>query len=74
MHAVQCMLTSCRAYKAFIPVQIFSILQEHPVLTVLPERPLMIDRRRRGFHGDPILIEEGPFCSNVSRAASSLRL
>lgn len=30
----------------------------------------MTDRRRNGFHGDPILVEEGPFCKNVSRSAS----
>lgn len=34
----------------------------------------MTDRRRNGFHGDPILVEEGPFCKNVSRSASSLKL
>lgn len=34
----------------------------------------MTDRRRNGFHGDPILVEEGPFCKTVSRSASSLKL
>lgn len=34
----------------------------------------MTDRRRNGFHGDPILIEKGPFCNNVSSSASSLKL
>lgn len=34
----------------------------------------MTDRRRNGFHGDPILVGEGPFCEGVSRSASSLKL
>ncbi len=34
----------------------------------------MTDRRRNGFHGDPILVEEGPFCASVSRSPPSLKL
>lgn len=34
----------------------------------------MTDRRRSGFHGDPILVEEGPFCNNASRSSSSFKL
>lgn len=52
---------------------LLSFLSTTP-LNLLPERPLMTDRRRNGFHGDPILVEEGPFCKNVSRSASSLKL
>lgn len=33
----------------------------------------MTDRRRNGFHGDPILVEKGPFCNTVSRSASSFK-
>lgn len=41
---------------------------------LLPERPLMTERSRIGFHGDPILFEEGPFSEKVNSSASSLKL
>lgn len=63
----------CRSFK-----KEFSFITSRKLLVAalifLPERPLMTDRRRNGFHGDPILVEEGPFCRNVSRSASSLKL
>lgn len=62
------------AYNDFSRQQFLTIISEHYPLNFLPERPLMTDRKRNGFHGDPILVEEGPFCENVSRSASSLKL
>lgn len=53
---------------------LLTVISVRRLWNFLPERPLMTDRRRNGFHGDPILVEEGPFCTNVSRSASSLKL
>lgn len=56
-----------------IPQTFLSVPSIH-ILNLLPESPLITDRKRKGFHGDPILVEKGPFCNNVSRSASSLKL